>query len=134
MLNKNINIPFIGISVIAVVGVIWSAANFFNIRNGMVLKKSNIYTAEIDAAALESDRQVLLAAESDVSFLAQSDILSGETDQALDDISESSDAVFDEESLNDEALAADISGDISALDGRVLQNEVDQSMNDIVQF
>lgn len=134
MLNKNINIPFIGISVIAVVGVIWSAANFFNIRNGMVLKKSDISAAEIDAAALESDRQVLLAAESDVSFLAQSDVLSEEADQALDDISESSDAVFDEKSLIDEASAADISGDISALDDGVFQKEVDQSMNDIAQF
>lgn len=126
--------PFLGISIIIVIGLIWAAANFFNIRNGMVLRNRNISPVEFDTAAIQTDQQDLIAAESDISFFNQDGALFGEIDQTSDDISEANESALDEKLLNEEALAADILNDISALDNTVVQNEIDQSINDVVQY
>lgn len=133
-MNKNIIMPFLGISIIIVIGLIWAAANFFNIRSGMILQNRNIPPAEFDTAAIQADQQDLIATESDISSFNQDDALFGEIDQTSDDISGANDLALDEKLLNEEALAADISNDISALDNTVVQNEIDQSINDVVQY
>ncbi len=133
-LNKNINIPFLGIGIVVAVGLIWAAANFLNIKSGAILQNSNIAPVEFDVAVLEADRQGLTAAESDTSSLKEDDVLFKEIDQASDDISGLSDTALDEKSLIDEASLADISGDLSAFDAEVIQNEIDQSINDVVQY
>lgn len=132
-MNKNINVPFIGIGIIVAVGLVWSVANFFNIRSGSVFQNGNNSPVEFDTAALESDQQSLAAAESEVTSLNQENATFAEIDQVFDSISGASDLALDEKSLGDEAQAADISGDISALDNGTVQNEVDQSINDVVQ-
>ena len=91
-------------------------------------------TMETNKITHLDDQKNLAAAESDFSSLEQEDVMFNEIDQTSDDISGSSEAALDEKSLNEEALSADISGDISALDGGALQDEVDQSIDNIVQY
>ncbi len=133
-LNKNINMPFLGISIIVVVGLIWAAGNFFNAKDGTVSQKQNAAPMGFDSAGFEVDRQNSAAAESDISYSNQDDVLFEEIDRTSDDISEANNPAFDEKSLSEEALAADISGDIKALDNGIVQNEIDQSINDVVQY
>lgn len=132
-MNKNINIPFLGIGIVVVVGLIWSVANFFNIRSGSIFQGGNNLPVEFDAADLEADQQSLAAAENETAVINQDDAMFKEIDQASDNISGASDLALDEKSLNEEASSADISGDIDALDNGNVQNEIDQSINDVVQ-
>lgn len=132
-MNKNINIPFIGIGIVVAIGLIWSTANFFNIRRGGVPQAGNKAAVEFDTTALEADQQDLAAADNEVSALSQDDAMFAEIDQASDGISGASDLSLDEKSLGDEAQAADISGDLKAFDDGTVQNEVDQSINDVFQ-
>lgn len=133
MFNKNISIPFLGISMIVAVGLIWAAVNFFNIGGGADLKNQNIPSVGFDVAALEADQKNLDAAELNASFLDQDEALFAEIDMASNNISGISDSALDEKSLTEEAQAADISQDLNAVDNGTVQNEIDQSMNDVVQ-
>ncbi len=126
--------PFLGLGIVAVISLIWAMASFFNIRNMMFSENQSAAPVGFDVAAFESDQQDMVAVESSISSSDQEEVLFGEIDRASDDISEVNDLALDEKSLGEEALTADISGDIKALDNGIVQNEIDQSINDVVQY
>ncbi len=132
-MNKNINILFIGAGIIVAIGLLWSAANFLNIKIGGSSQESNNVPVKFDTAAWESDRQSLAAMESEVLTINQNNAMFVEIDQVSDSVSGASDLALDEKSLGEEAQSADISGDINMLDNGTVESEIDQSINDVVQ-
>lgn len=133
-INKKINIPFLGINVIIIVGLIWAIANFSYFKDRTIIVKKSSVPIEFDADAFESDRQNITLMENDVAIFNQDNILFQEIDKTSDDISDINELAFDAKSLNDEALMADISGDMTTLDNGNIQNEIDQSIMEISQY
>lgn len=132
-LNKNINMPFLGLGVVVAVGLIWATGNFSNLKGTISSEDRNIASVEFDVAALETDQQGLVVADSEILSLSQDDAMFVEIDQASDNISGISDLALDEKSLKEEAIEADISGDLDALDNGAAQSESDQAISDILQ-